>query len=111
VSTSREHDPVMLALHSAVARRYRAAPAPAGSGVFVSTWTRIMDLVDLIVLACSIVSPTICREYHLSFEMNGSLRTCAIQAQPTLAQWAGEHANLTVMRWRCEWPDRERRGT
>ena len=70
-----------------------------------------MDLVDLIVLACTIASPTSCREYHLSLEMNGSLRACAMKAQPTLAQWAGEHPNLTVMRWHCAWPNRERRGT
>jgi hypothetical protein len=30
-----------------------------------------------------------------------------MQAQPYLAQWIGEHPNLRVARWHCEWPQQE----
>ena len=69
-----------------------------------------MNLVDLIVLACSISDPTSCRELHLKFDTTVSLQACVMQAQPYLAQWAGEHPNLTVKRWHCEWPEREGQG-
>jgi hypothetical protein len=66
-----------------------------------------MNLVDLIVLVCSVANPGACREQHLVLDIQGSLNTCMMQAQPYLAQWAGEHPDLRIKRWRCEWPDRE----
>jgi hypothetical protein len=66
-----------------------------------------MNVVDLIVIVCSIATPNACREEHLLFQMQGSLRGCMVQAQPYLAQWIGDHPNLLVVRWRCEWPDSE----
>ena len=66
-----------------------------------------MNLVDLILLACTLANPTGCREYHLLFQTSGSLRSCMMQAQPYLAQWAGEHPGFQIKRWRCAWPDQE----
>jgi hypothetical protein len=66
-----------------------------------------MNLVDLIVLACTLVNPGACREHHILFQSSGSLRSCMMQAQPYLAQWAGEHPGYLVTRWRCAWPDQE----
>jgi hypothetical protein len=66
-----------------------------------------MDLVDLILLACSLADPTACHEHHLLFESAGSLQSCVMQAPPTLAHWADEHPALRVVSWRCEWPDKE----
>jgi hypothetical protein len=58
-----------------------------------------MNLMDLIVLACTLASPGTCHEYHLVFQSSGSLRACTMQAQPYLAQWIGEHPQLRVARW------------
>lgn len=66
-----------------------------------------MNLVDLIVLVCAVANPSACHEQHLLFQSSGSLRACMFQAQPYLAQWIGEHPDLRVARYRCEWPDRE----
>ncbi len=66
-----------------------------------------MNMVDLIVLACSIVSPGVCQTHHLLFQSNGSLRACMEQAQPYLAQWVGQHPNLRIARYSCAWPDSE----
>ena len=67
----------------------------------------IMQMVDLILLACTLANPGACHEHHLLFETEGTLRGCVFQAQPYLAQWAGEHPGLRVARWRCAWPDQE----
>jgi len=76
-----------------------------------------MNLVDLILLACMLAnsgaakpgaaSPRACHEYHVLFQTAGSLERCMMQAQPYLAQWAGEHPAFRIMRWRCAWPDQE----
>ena len=70
-----------------------------------------MNLIDLIIFACSISNPTACQEQHVLFESAGSLRTCMVQAPPYLAAWAGEHPGVRIARWRCDWPDSERKGT
>jgi hypothetical protein len=71
------------------------------------TTEKAMQLVDLILLACTLVNPGACREYHLLFQTAGSLQACTMEAQPYLAQWIGEHPNFRVARWHCAWPDQE----
>jgi hypothetical protein len=66
-----------------------------------------MDSMDLIVLACTVLNPVTCHEYHLMFQGGGSLRACVMQAQPYLAQWMGEHPNLRIARWHCARPGQE----
>ena len=82
-----------------------------------------MNLVDLILLACTLanpganpganpaanpgVNPGSCHEYHVLFETSGSLQSCMMQAQPYLAQWSGEHPAFRIVRWSCAWPDQE----
>ena len=66
-----------------------------------------MNMVDLIVLVCSLANPNACSERHLLFESQGSLRSCMMQAEPYLAQWAGEHPNERIAKWRCAWPEAE----
>jgi len=66
-----------------------------------------MNLIDLIVLACTLTTPEACHEYHLLYQSAGSLRTCTMDAQPYLARWIGEHPNLRVARWHCAWPGQE----
>ena len=68
-----------------------------------------MNLVDLIVLVCSIANPDVCQEKHMVFEAHGPLYACMWEAQPFLAQWIGEHPDLRIARFRCDWPDREDR--
>jgi hypothetical protein len=66
-----------------------------------------MQLVDLILLACTLTNASACHEAHILFETAGSLQSCTMQAQPYLAQWVGEHPSFRVARWRCAWPDQE----
>ncbi|MDB5404237.1 MAG: hypothetical protein JWQ55_6255 [Rhodopila sp.] len=66
-----------------------------------------MNVVELIVMVCSLSNPNACSEKHFLFEANGSLNGCIMQAQPYLAQWAGEHPNDRVASFRCAWPEQE----
>lgn len=68
-----------------------------------------MSLVELIVMVCSTFAPGACSEKHFLFETPGSLNTCMMQALPYLAQWAGEHPNDRIAKWRCAWPSQEGR--
>jgi hypothetical protein len=72
-----------------------------------SKWKKALNLIDLVVLACALVSPGACHEYHLLFQSAGSLRTCTMHAQPYLAEWIEEHPGLRVARWHCAWPNQE----
>ncbi|HUN38972.1 MAG TPA: hypothetical protein VMU81_01640 [Acetobacteraceae bacterium] len=66
-----------------------------------------MPLVDLIVVACTITNPASCRDYHLVFPWQGSLRACTMAAEPRLEQWNEDHPNLRIARWHCAWPGEE----
>lgn len=69
-----------------------------------------MNLLDLVVLACSLASPSVCQERHITFESQASLERCMMQAQPYLAQWVGDHPNLRIMSYHCAYPKDEKQG-
>jgi hypothetical protein len=68
-----------------------------------------MNPIDLIVTVCAVMSPNVCEEQHLVFSFSGSPRQCAMAAPPYIAQWIGEHPKWTAVRWRCEYPNANRR--
>jgi len=63
-----------------------------------------MDTINLIMTVCAVLSPTNCEEKSLAFSASFSLQQCAMAAPPYMAQWAGQHPNWTVVKWRCEYP-------
>ena len=64
-----------------------------------------MNFIQLILTVCSLAQPTSCDERKLTLEtVTGSERNCMMQAMPYIAQWAGEHPNVKVERWRCANP-------
>lgn len=71
----------------------------------------MMDLVDLVVTVCMIAHPQSCQDRHILVESRGSLRTCMYEAQFYLAKWIGEHPNVVIKRWQCEWPNQEGKQT
>ena len=66
-----------------------------------------MGFIQIIVMVCQLAQPDQCEEQHLQFAWQGSLQQCMFSAQPYIAQWADEHPNARVTRWRCAYPDRE----
>ena len=61
----------------------------------------------LILTVCAINAPDQCGEARLQFAEDISLMECLKQAPPYLAQYAGEHPNIRVAKWRCGYPERE----
>jgi hypothetical protein len=68
-----------------------------------------MNMIDLIIVVCSLAHPDACQEKHLLFEAHGPLYACMWEAQPYLAQWIGEHPDLRIASFRCDWPEHEDR--
>ena len=68
-----------------------------------------MPLIELILTICLADNPSSCREERLQFEDNGSLMTCMLQAPPQIAKWSTEHPNLRVVKWRCEYPPKDKK--
>lgn len=66
-----------------------------------------MQLVDLVILACTIANPKICHHYHVAFPWSESLRKCTTQAEVRLVPWSNEHPGLRIERWHCAWPNQE----
>jgi hypothetical protein len=62
-------------------------------------------MVELLFTVCSILHPAECRDEHMQFVDQGSLKQCIWQAQPTLARWASEHEDLHIVKWRCAYPE------
>ena len=63
-----------------------------------------MDMIELIVTVCALAAPADCHDTHLQFAGGGSLKQCAMNAPPYIAQWIGEHPKWNAVRWRCEYP-------
>jgi hypothetical protein len=61
-------------------------------------------MIELVITVCAVLSPTTCEETHLTFSSDVSPRQCAMQAQPYIAQWVGEHPKWHAVKWRCEYP-------
>jgi len=66
-----------------------------------------MNIVQLVVMVCSLLNPNACSEKRFAFEASGSLKSCMMQAQPYLAQWAGEHPNERIAAYHCAWPNQD----
>jgi hypothetical protein len=63
-----------------------------------------MDMIDLVITVCAVLSPNMCEEKHLVFSAQFSLQQCAMAAPPYIAQWIGEHPKWTAVKWHCEYP-------
>lgn len=67
-----------------------------------------LNMIDLVVLLCSLANPAACSEKHFLFESSlSNLDSCMMQAQPYLAQWMGEHPDQRIARYHCAWPEKE----
>lgn len=60
--------------------------------------------VSLILTVCLVSDPKDCHVEQYMFESHGSLNACMFEAVPYIAEWAGNHPNMKVARWHCEYP-------
>ncbi len=69
-----------------------------------------MGMIELILTVCALSQPASCEEKYLTFVDQGeSLMQCMMHAPPTIAQWADQHPNIVVAKWRCSYPEKESR--
>ena len=61
-------------------------------------------MIEVIMTVCALAQPNQCEDQHLQFAGQGSLRQCAMNAEPYLAQWINQHPKWTIKRWHCEVP-------
>jgi hypothetical protein len=58
--------------------------------------------VELVLIICLMSRGDTCEERHLSVALEPVAETvCMTKAIPYLAQWAGEHPQWKIKRWRC----------
>jgi hypothetical protein len=68
--------------------------------------------MEIVITVCALLAPGTCEDRHIGLDPEArlTLSTCMMQSMPIVAQWAGEHPNWVIKRWRCaerdssEWP-------
>lgn len=58
-------------------------------------------MIALILSACLMNDPNVCRDYKIPVDANVDAMTCMAQAQLQFAQWSADHPGWTVKRWHC----------
>jgi len=62
-------------------------------------------MISIIISACLITDPGICRDYRVPLAMNVGTKGCLYRAQPHLPRWAEEHPKWQIKSWRCAGSD------
>ena len=63
--------------------------------------------VDLILTVCTLAQPDVCQDQRHQFVDAGSLRQCMYQAPLFMANWADEHPDQRIAKWRCSYTVQE----
>lgn len=58
-------------------------------------------MMSLVISACLISDPAVCKEHQVPVRRGGSTRYCTMYAAPWAAKWAVEHPDWKIKRWRC----------
>lgn len=58
-------------------------------------------MLAIIISACLVADPGICKDYRVPINQDFDLTKCAMYAPPHFAQWSEEHPGWQVKRWHC----------
>lgn len=58
-------------------------------------------MIAIILSACMVSNPTVCRDYKIQLDMDVELDKCALFAPPYFVPWAEEHPGWKITKWRC----------
>lgn len=58
-------------------------------------------MITIVISACLIGDPSVCRDYRLPLMGTFDSRQCAESALPHFAKWAADHPQWEIMRWHC----------
>jgi hypothetical protein len=59
-------------------------------------------MLSVIVSACLIADPNQCRDFKIQVDFQMPAKYCTAAAAPVCAQWAGEHPQWQIKRWKCQ---------
>jgi hypothetical protein len=69
-----------------------------------------MNFLELIFTVCAITNANMCEDKYIAVQSEIQSFGCVMQAQPTLAQWAVENPEWTIVGWRCDYSVNRKRG-
>jgi len=58
-------------------------------------------MMSVIIYACLISDPSVCREHLIPASNSGSSRHCMAHAPPYVAQWSGRQPQWQIKKWHC----------
>jgi hypothetical protein len=58
-------------------------------------------MIALVLSACLISDPTVCRDHSIPLLSETSATHCMMTAPPHVAQWSEEHPQWRIVRWQC----------
>lgn len=59
-------------------------------------------MLAIILSACLIADPNECRDFTVPVDFRMETKYCTIAAAPVFAQWAAEHPQWEIKRWKCQ---------
>ncbi|MGD9785257.1 MAG: hypothetical protein AB7E80_10605 [Hyphomicrobiaceae bacterium] len=58
-------------------------------------------MIAIIITACLVSDPGVCRDHKLPLFSDVSAGMCALYAPPHFGKWTDEHPGWKIVRWRC----------
>ena len=58
-------------------------------------------MIAVILSACLLSDPSVCREHRIPLTSDISAIRCMMAAMPYLAQWSEKHPRWRIVRWQC----------
>jgi hypothetical protein len=59
-------------------------------------------MLSIILSACLVTHPDQCRDFKIPLDVTMDPLHCAMAAPPYFAQWAEEHPQWQIRRWKCQ---------
>lgn len=58
-------------------------------------------MLSIILSACLISDPNVCKDYKIPLSNDIDPTTCALYAPPHFAEWADRHPGWQIKKWQC----------
>jgi hypothetical protein len=58
-------------------------------------------MIAIVISACLVGNPNVCKDYRVPLAEDVDAKHCVVDAQPHFANWAAQHPNWIIKRWRC----------
>lgn len=59
-------------------------------------------MMTIVLSACLLANPATCKDFKLPLDGDMDASQCAMYAPPFFAQWAEEHPDWAIKRWKCQ---------